>query len=297
MLSRLDSSFVGENAIFLQHQLRAVQNKAFQQTFPALKARQFIPVNRVDAGAEAISTTVWENFGSAKIISADANDLPSVYVGQKEAISKIVTLGCHFQYSIIDLKRAAKAKVPLNAKLATTARAVIESKVDALACEGDEKSGIKGLANNDNIEEIKLTSWFKGDTGKTSKEILEDVFKLVNNVIEKTNDSFLADTLLLPVKHYAYLSQTPYGNSSTVTLLSYILSNNPYIKNIDSWTRLKDRMIFYPRTSQALEMFIPQEFEILQPESRGLNLVFNCISRFGGVQVYAPKACCYGTNI
>ena len=251
MFSRLDSSIVGESAVFLQHQLKAVQNKAFQQTFPALKARQFIPVNRVDAGAEAISTTVWENFGSAKIISADANDLPSVYTGQKEVLSRIVTLGCHFQYNVIDLKRAAKAKIPLNAKMATTARAVIEAKVDALACEGDGTSGLYGLANNPEIEEnkVKLTNWFKGDTGsvpaKSSKEMLDDIFQMVNDVIERTNDSFLADTLLLPVQHYAYLSQTPYGNSSTVTLLNYILSNNPYIKNIDSWTRLSKQMMTF----------------------------------------------------
>jgi len=93
------------------------------------------------------------------------------------------------------------------------------------------------------------------------------------------------------------LAQTPFSSLSQVTILNYLLSNNPYLKNIDWWVHLKDRCIVYPRTPQALEMYLPLDFEMLEPQSVGMNIRIHCHARFGGVQVYTPKACAYGVGL
>ena len=286
-------------SVFLKQQLNHVLDLAFQETFPALKARTFIPVNRsIPSAAETVSARIWDSYGEAKVLNPNADDFPSVTVGQREAFAPIKSLGCFFEYSVLDLRRSELAGTGLDAKLATAARQTIEAKIDKLAVNGDERVGIKGLCNHDDIASHDIGKWFdeKGKL-KPVEQMLADINQLISTIAENTNNVLLPDTLLLPVKHFAYLAQAPVSPSSQVTALNYLLSNNPYIKNIDSWVHLKDKCIVYPRTPQALEMYLPLEFEMLEPQAVGMNIRIHCHARFGGVQVYTPKACAYGVGI
>jgi hypothetical protein len=286
-------------SVFLKQQLNHVLNLAFQETFPALKARTFIPVNRsIPQAAETVSARIWDTYGEAKVLNPNADDFPSVSVGQREAYAPIKSLGCFFEYSVLDLRRSELAGTGLDAKLATAARQTIESKIDKLAVDGDERFGIKGLCNQ-GITKHELGKWFddKGKALKPPEQMLADINQLVSIIAEDTNNVLLPDTLLLPVRHFAYLAQTPFSANSQVTILNYLLSNNPYIKNIDSWVHLKNQCVIYPRTPQALEMYLPLEFEMLEPQAVGMNIRIHCHARFGGVQVYTPKACAYGVGL
>lgn len=287
-------------SVFLKQQLNHILNLAFQESFPALKARTFIPVNRsIPQAAETVSARIWDTYGEAKVLNPNADDFPSVSVGQREAFAPIKSLGCFFEYSVLDLRRSELAGTGLDGRLATAARQTIESKIDKLAVNGDERVGIKGLCSNDAIKPYDLGKWFddKGKALKQPEKMLEDINMLVSIIAEDTNNILLPDTLLLPVKHFAYLAQTPYSAHSQVTILNYLLSNNPYIKNVDSWVHLKDKCVLYPRTPQALEMYLPLEFEMLEPQAVGMNIRIHCHARFGGVQVYTPKACAYGVGL
>ena len=67
--------------VFLKEQLNHVLNLAFQETFPALKARTFIPVNRsIPPAAETVSARIWDTYGEAKVLNPSADDFPSVSV-------------------------------------------------------------------------------------------------------------------------------------------------------------------------------------------------------------------------
>lgn len=287
-------------SVFLKRQLDYVLQKTFEDQFPHLKARSFIPVNRgIPQAAETVSAHVWDSYGQAKILNPNADDFPSVSIGQREALSSIKSLGCFFEYSVMDLRRSELANTNLDTRLATAARQTIEAKIDELAVKGDELSGLKGLANHDGIPSQNLQKWFndKGDAIKSPKQMLADINQMISAIAEDTHSIMLPDTLLLPVKHFAFLALTPYSDHSEVTILNYLLANNPYIKNVDSWVHLKDRCILYPRTPQALEMYIPLEFEMLPPQAVGMNIQIHCHARFGGVQIYTPKAFAYGVGL
>lgn len=287
--------------VFLKEQLQHVLNQAFQESFPALKARNFIPVNRsIPPAAETVTARIWDSYGEAKVLNPNADDFPSVSVGQRQDFAAIKSLGCFFEYSVMDLRRSQMAGTGLDSRLATAARQTIESKIDRLAVYGEERSGIRGLlTDTGDIKPIALSKWFEKD-GKPPRApelILADINRLVSSIAENTNNVLLPDTLLLPVKHFAHIAQTPYSGQSSVTILNYLLSNNPYIKNVDSWVHLQDKCVVYPRTPQALEMFIPLEFEMLEPQTQGMNIRVHCHSRFGGVQIYTPKAFAFGEGL
>ncbi len=165
-------------SVFLKQQLNHVLNLAFQETFPALKARTFIPVNRsIPQAAETVSARIWDTYGEAKVLSPNADDFPSVSVGQREAFAPIKSLGCFFEYSVLDLRRSELAGTGLDAKLATPARQTIESKIDKLAVNGDERVAIKGLCNHDGITSHNLGKWFdeKGKALKPPEQMLADI--------------------------------------------------------------------------------------------------------------------------
>ncbi len=292
-------SFTPQN-VFLKEQLNHILNLAFLESFPALKARTFIPVNRsIPPAAETVSTRIWDSYGEAKVLNPNADDFPSVSIGQREAFAAIKSLGCFFEYSVLELRRSELAGTGLDSKLAVAARQTIESKIDKLAVKGDERVGIKGICDHTAIPKFELGKWFddKSKALKTPEQMLADINQLISSIAENTNNVLLPDTLLLPVRHYAYLAQTPFSPQSNLTILNYLLTNNPYLKNIDSWVHLENKCVVYPRTPQALEMFIPQEFEMLEPQSVGMNIRVHCHARFGGVQVYTPKACAYGVGL
>jgi hypothetical protein len=286
-----------QHNVFLKTQLNHVLDKAFQETFPALKARTFIPVNRsIPQAAESVSAKIWDQYGRAEVMNAAADNFPSVSLGQREAFSAVKSLGCYFEYSLLDIRRSQMAGAELDSKLAVAARQTIESKIDELAALGDQQVGLYGLSNHGGITKHQLKPWFEGKN-KESIEILKDINQLVSGIAEDTNNAFLPDTLILPVKHFAYIAQTPYSGQSNVTILNYLLSNNPYIKNVDWWVHLKDKCLVYPRSPNALEMYIPLEFEMLPPQASAMNIRIHCHARFGGVQIYTPKACAYGVGL
>lgn len=110
-----------------------------------------------------MSARIWDSYGEAKVLNPNADDFPSVSVGQREAYAPIKSLGCFFEYSILDLRRSQLAGTGLDAKLTSAARQTIESKIDKLAVNGDERVGIKGLCNHDDITKHNLQKWFDKD--------------------------------------------------------------------------------------------------------------------------------------
>src|SRR5580704_13117672 len=175
-------------SVFLKEQLQHVMNQAFQESFPALKARNFIPVNRsIPPAAETVTARIWDSYGEARVLNPNADDFPSVSVGQRQDFAAIKSLGCYFEYSVMDLRRSQMAGTGLDSRLATAARQTIESKIDKLAVYGEERSGIKGLfSGNSDITTTSLTKWF-GKEGKAStspENMLADINRLISNIAE-----------------------------------------------------------------------------------------------------------------
>ena len=58
-----------------------------------------------------------------------------------------------------------------------------------------------------------------------------------------------------------------------------------------------DRMAVYRRDPDALTLEIPQDFEMLEEQARGLEYVTPCHSRIGGVIVYYPLSIAFADGI
>jgi hypothetical protein len=294
----------GETAI-LARQLEYIKAQAFDVLFSKLKSRDFIPIsNEVPEGAESMIYRMWDEVGSAKLISNYADDLPLVDALAREFQVTFTDIGNAYSWSHRDLKRAAMSGIPLDAKKAQSARNAIERQIDAIAAFGVTEKSLPGFLNHPNVPVIPAITgaWLNPLT--TAQQILDDLFALEQQVINQTQEVHEADTLLLPTAHYGKIATTPFGANSDRTILQYFLANAQTIRNVDRWNRLATaglggiaRALAYVRSPECLEFQIPTEFEQLPPQTKNLSWIVNCIARVGGVVFYRPLSACYMDGI
>lgn len=299
-----------DESIFFARELEHVKSKSYDKKYPQLKARSLFPVSMdAGAGAETITYEQYDAVGLAKVISSYADDLPRADVKGKQFTSIVKSLGSSFGYSVQEIRAAQMADKPLAQRKADAAKKAILTKEDQIAFSGDTVNNIVGFLSNPNIPLVVLAADGTGSAttfaSKSPDKILRDLNKVVNSIVELTKEVEIPDTLLLPTEQYNLLKTTPYSSyNEGKSILKLFLENQDYIKNVFSVPRLKgagaassDRMAVYRRDPEALTLEIPQDFEMLEEQARGLEYVTPCHSRIGGVIVYYPLSIAFADGI
>lgn len=285
----------------LARQLEHVKAKTYDVKYGAFKARQFIPVDPdQDPAADTIVYHQWDQFGAAKLLANPSDDLPLVDVSVQEFRSPVRSLGAAYGYSIMDLRRAAKTGSNLDAKKAAAARRAVEARIDYLAAYGDAASGIPGFLTNPNVTTDAATTgtW----SSATALQMLQDLHDMAADAVDAGGDVFVPDTILLPSAEFAKAATTPMAADNTRTVLSTFIQENPWITNVDTWRRLDSvngvkLAVVYTRSPEVLTLNIPQEFEQLPPEAKGLGFEIPCHARMGGTTIHYPVAVRYITGL
>jgi hypothetical protein len=291
--------------VFLARQIEQVRSKIYEVVYAELRARSFVPMaTDIAATAETYVYYVMDMVGEAKVIANGANDLPRVDVSQTERTGKVRTIGDSYGWTLIEMREAARVGQPLAVQKARAARRAIEQQIDKMLASGDTDSQnltTEGLLNNTDVTGLGIaagTFWVLGTT--TPATMFAEINGVVNTIVTATKHTWIPDAVLLPTATYEVFRSTPYGTDSDMTALRWFLANNEYIKSVQPWYRgdgagasAKNRGVVYKKDPDVLEGIIPMEFEQLPPETKGLNMVVNCIARAGGVKVYHPEAMRY----
>ena len=273
--------------------------------FPVYDASTDIP----DSADTYVYKTL-ETVGKAKIITYESKDLPRVDLGGKEVLGKVHPLGASWGFSINELKEAARLGTNLAEAKPRAARDVVERGIDNVLAFGSipDEAGLvpdillQGLVNNPHVVTlgIETGTWWLNPTPLAPNLVLANLANFATKISTRSSDTWQADTLLLPTLHYNYLQQTPYSTLTGETLMTVFRRNNPNLTTIAPWFKLntagvdgKPRAIAYKKDPSILEGVVPQEFEVVPPEQRGLEILYNCHARCGGVKIYQPLAVLY----
>lgn len=287
----------------LDRALRVVSSQVYDIEYPALMHRRFIPQNnQVPPGAESIWFREHDKVGKAKLISNWADDLPRVDVIAREYGIPVKAIGDSFEYSQMDLLRAAMPNgAPLDRLRAQVARDAIEWELDDIACIGRPDVGIKGFINNDGVDVLTVatvggkTKW-AADT-KAAVDIIADLNALRSHVRVETKSIYTIDTILMPTDLFEHISSMPFSTNSDRTVLEWFRGTNPGI-TIEAWDKLNTanadgdggRIIGYVNRATVLEEMIPMEYTQLPAQPKNLAFVVNAWAITGGVHVHRPKA-------
>lgn len=307
----LRKHFDANETMFLERELTQLRAKIYEVVYPELMARSFAPkASDISSSAETYSYKVITPVGNAGWVAAGGDDLPRVDAHAKEVLGKVRSLGASYSWNLVELREAARNNVPLAFYKAKIARDIVERQIDEVLAFGSIRDqdggftdvGLAGLVNNALVvsNTVLAGSFWTNPTPLAPATILDELNGLANSVFSASKQAFEADTILLPSAHYKKIEQTPYSANESDSILTVFLKNNRAIKQVVPWYNLDTagatsgpRAVAYKKDASVLEAVIPQEFETLPPEARGLRFIVNCHARSGGVKIYQPIAMKY----
>lgn len=303
--THLDAS----QGLFFSRQLEYIKAKTYDKKYANLKARQILPVSfEAGSGAQSITYMQYDQTGVAALIANYAKDFPRADIAGAEFTSPVKSLGSSYGYSVQEIRSAQMAGLSLSERKARSARRSIAIKENSIAMFGDAGTGLGGFLNNTNAGTYTVPNDGSGTStlwsSKTPDLILRDLNGLAHKTVEDTKGVDPADTILLPLTSFNYISSTARSANSDTTILEYFLRNNQYIKDVGWLNELETagtanakRMVAYKRDPDFLTLEIPQDFEQMEEQLEGMEYVIPCHERIGGVIIYYPLSVAYGDGI
>lgn len=316
---RLDANEV----VFTARGLEYIYAQTYDVLYPAFQAKTLLPVNMsIPSGASNYTWFSYDKLGKAAFITNYANDFANAEVLMTENTGNIHSLGSGFSYSIQDLRRAASVQLgvgqPLDRLRAEATRFAHESKVDDVAAYGDSARNLSGMLTHPDIPTVSVINGAWSTTLATvdatnNGKIIADLNKLVNAVEQTTLGVEKPDTLVLPLSVKPRLT-SPMDPAvfNAGSLIDHWFKQQTTIKSIEWWAKCDAAQsngaltagvalaMVYTRSPRVIELVIPQDFEMFEPERQGMSFRVACHSRIGGVVVHYPKACAYmnvGTGV
>lgn len=273
---------------FILRELEHLRSKVYETEYPENRARALLPTLNEGDGADFISVETTDSFGSAKIISDYADDLPRADTKSSLDSQKVRDLGTSYGVSLQEMRRAARVGKPLKERKAKAARKAIEDLIDQIAFFGDAKYDLKGFANH---PQLTVGSAAQTIAASDDEELMAMVNGMIAFISDVTKGVHKPDTLVLPEAQHTILTTRRLSNSD-MTVWKFLQQSQPWIKRVEAAYKLKgagaagaDRMIAFKADPDHMYLSIPHEFEQLPEEREGLEWKTACIATTGGVIV------------
>lgn len=311
---RFDS--VDAASVFFARELDHVKSKSYDVQYPELTALNLFPItHEADAGAETVTYYTYDKSGMAKIIDNYSTDLPRADVTGQPNTAQVRSVGTSYGYSVQEMRASRMAGKSLDSRKGEAARFQNDNTVNKIAWAGDAAHGILGvLSAGQNIPLYTVPEGAKGSTAwvdKTPDEILADVNGMAAQVSRTTKHVERPDTLCIPADAYMDISTRRLGETGE-TVLSWILSKSPYIKNIvpaselnhdsketNPYAAANDAGVafLFKNDENKLGLEIPMPYMQHQLQVKNLETVIPCESRCAGMIVYYPMSCLIAVGV
>lgn len=265
----------GETAFF-ELQLTDIDVKLYNQQYPELNMKDIVSVKSdLNAGSDFY---IWRGYNETGDVSETDDyddDVQEVeVVGAQAAAQAITGIRGSFGISIMDIRRAQMAGVPIEAQKALAARKRMEQKLDKMMAIGSANraaNSIYGFFNNPGLTSVNsaydvsvapngdgsfnvgasgaASTWFSASTGvdwsmsKATGKSPNQVVKDLNNIYNtsRVNSKYISrlNTLTLDERTFDLFTQTPanIGDvflSNTENYMGYIKRNCSWLKNVRS---------------------------------------------------------------
>lgn len=294
-------------------QLEYVDTTFFDFEFPDLRARDLIPLDSsVPSWAQTFSYRERTKLGEADVVHDYASDFPRVDLDLGETTAApVISLGCSFGYSVMDLRYAAELGISLDTDKMQAAKEAQERKLDALACYGHAATGLRGFASNSQITTLSTSlnaALNKDWTNATAAQIAGDIDMILDDASNASDGKHRLDTIALPTSTFNLLGSKRFAsldsNGVELSVLDYFENRKRNKVTFEPWFRLKTaaggtgtRLVAYKKDPSVVKLVVPQDFESMPPEREKMTFVVLCHMRFGGVDWRQPMAARYVDNV
>ena len=314
-MANILSQYDGDTLNSLRRDFNQIEREAYDLPRENLDAIMSAPIKGgINKGAQTYTVRTITKLGMAKVIAADAKDLPPVSLAMKKETVEILPVGASYKFTQEELNAAAFAGIPLESLDARAARQTIDEKVDEIIYVGEKDWGLQGLLTNPNVTRTVASNNAAGTSkkwkDKTLDEITADIQTMVDAVFNATkgprgSGTVTPDTLKLPREAFTSLSTRYKGVDTNLTFLQAVKDAfaPQGIKNIECCNSAAgvgvvndtpaDRALLYKKSPENVFSIVPLVFRVLPPQASGLSVTFNCYARTGGTAWRRPTTGCY----
>lgn len=289
---------------FVENELKQVIPQMYNKLYPELDARRHVPIGEnINPGAMGWSYDSMEQRGRAKILGANATDMPRADISKKRLTFPIRTQVLGYGWTIEEIEAARMVGTPLDrAKAEATRRGQAELEHDILLL-GDDTYGLPGFLTNPATPRITVPngSWL---APATPDDIIADMNALVDQIWFLSERVHRPNTILLPLLHFRHIFTTPRSATTDTTIAEFFLRTNGFVQEILSLPELETlsptggpTMLAYQKTPEVLSGIIPLAFQQMDAQTKGFEVLVPTRQKNGGTVWKYPYAAAFGDGI
>lgn len=306
-----------QNALgFLTPQYYNLEQTVYKIKYPSYDYASLIPVET--SGNEwGLGTLFYTSdaTGQAKWQAGGAFDIPYADVNRTQLMQPFHMAAIGYEWNLEEVNRARLGGQDIGGDKAAAARSVAEQFLWGVAITGNTEKGMTGLVNNTSVTAANVPADGTGSStlwaNKTPAQILRDINTGISLVSSSTNETEMANTVLLPTAKRDYLASTQLSSGSDKTILNYLQENNSYTAETGQPLLIRasralvgrgsggtDRMVIYRRAPDVLKFHLPMPHRFLAPFQKA-SMVWEVagIMRTGGTEIRLPSAVKYYDGI
>jgi hypothetical protein len=300
---------------FITPQLLRIETQVYQTKYPSFDYSRLMFVNTDgdmwDVGSVFYSGDI---AGKAEFLSGKGFDMPFADIAQTQFMQQNHLAGIGYEWSLQELQRASKLGRSLSSDKAMSASKVAEAFCYGIAIRGSAEKNLTGLVNDANVPTANVAADGTGSatawTTKTPDLILRDVNAALNAPFNATNETQVANTLLLPTTRLQYMAGLRIGDGAD-TLLKFIKENNAYTLATGQQLTIigsreletagassTARMIAYDNSRDVVQFHLPGPHEFLPAfQKSSMTWEVGGVMNVGGVEIRLPKGLAYRDGI
>ena len=310
-MSHLDAA----TNLFLSRELLFTLPKLLKVIHGQKNARLLFPINRsVPVGAQSYKWEQEEDFGTAAWVTGHGAGIPTVNSNTEELISQVGSFATEAIWTMDEIRAAAFANRPLNARYARAARLAALQFENEVVFNGDTTRNILGVLSGNALTGIPEAAATNGTwtvaTQADVDNILEDMFDIESDVQTQSLQNYAATRLVIPLAEFQLISKTKavLTDGAMETIKEVALRNFTSIREIvpaeefaannhPAIDAANPIMMAYEPGPDNMEMVVPMELLQHAPERVKLSTSVIYEQSTGGMSIYRPLTASIRTGI
>jgi len=209
-------------SLFLARQLEEIMPTLLETKRPPRNfARLFDIDTSVPSGARTYTQRMIDSVGRAVIGTGRTTAVPTVSVGVAEETRNIRYLLAAYDWTVFEIREAARVGMSLDMRLAMAARDTIERRHNEIFWAGDATNGLFGVLTHPNIPRSFMPNAIVGTAADT---VIADLLDLLDSVEDNTETAAIGTDLILAPEDYNYCKNTRRLAGSDITILQAVAS-------------------------------------------------------------------------
>lgn len=299
------------DTMILEQQLQEMEAEVFRADYPEIKTSAIVPVDvSGDPGDETYAFASQDGNANWGLLGDDAraNTAPGQSITREKDVAIYYSFAHAFGYTINDIRKAARAGIPLSTEQALLARESWERTFEGIVANGFGSTSLNSILAYTGVNSTDVAAMQTVTDGAVLLAALVDIYATRINALNGVTSLFPNRWVLPPVVYF-HAAALPHAiaGGTLVTDRSVLDAATIAIKKFvpdfefDYWSYcdsaepggVRHRSMLYRYDPRVLRAKSSVAFEMLPVQPSGFGFQVPCHARTAGVVIHKPVGVYY----